>query len=176
MADSGRSQLQAFRSKALQELQTLARMAKENKGRVPMLIHDSREWTDRIASRVDGIDRWMTHSERTLTQGFASVRQTLQGLRAQGDDFEEKMWYLHHYPWALIQPPRDMEGFALDTFRRKDLLARHYEELRGELDRARKALKPSDSSDQARVARINQIIQEVEPFLLAPLPVARPAR
>ena len=165
LAGAGRDKFKTLGASAQGRLTELGKEVRERKEEVPLQVRQTREWTERVAGKVDQIDRWMTDSDRSLTQSFESVRQTLEGLRQVADGLEEKSWYMARHPWAITQPPPDALGQALDAEWRKDLMARHFRELRGELDRALTQLKTKDPSDQARLNRVQQILQDMDGFL-----------
>ena len=168
MVEGGRKQVRELREALGKDLRSLGDLAKEQKGKIPLVVRDARVWTEQVAGRVETIDRLMTESDRTLREGFESARQSFKGFRELADAFEEKTWYLANHPWSLMQTPERLEGQQLDAEWRKNLLARHYHELRGELDSARTKIQVQDTSDRARLARIGQIMQEIDEYLKVP--------
>lgn len=165
MADTGDKQVKEMRERALKELKTLQSVAKEGRERIPVLVNRAYEWTRSFSRQVDKVDRWMTQSDRSLTQGIESTRQTLQGMRATFDTLEERLWFLAHKPWAAFRPPAGAEGLEASSDYRRALMARHYRELRNELAMARKRFRVEDASDRARIARVDQIMAELDDYL-----------
>jgi hypothetical protein len=163
--EDGRAKVAAVRKDAGGMLKPLAKAVAENKGTIPNTIRDAREWTERIDGRVEAIGREMTHFDRKLTQGSESVRQTFKGMVGSVDGFEEKLWYLANYPWTFVRPPRGGQGQSLDLAWRKALMRRHYDELRNELEMAKREFKPGDSSDKVRLERIRQALRGLDAFL-----------
>jgi len=171
--ESGR-QIRNMRRRSLGELEALGDLVRPYKEIVPILVHESLEWTERVAGRVEMIDSWMTDSERYIKEGMASARQTFQGLIQTAERLEERMWYLAQYPWAVTKNFTREEGLYLDTQWRKALVTRHYKELRDELEALRKSIKLKDASDQARLSRVQQVVDELDRYFLPAR--AQPAR
>ena len=163
--DAGQKKVAAVRKEADTLLQPLAKAVAAQKGTIPNTIRDAREWTERIDGRVVAIGREMTHFDRKLTQGSESVRQAFAGMVGAIDGFEEKLWYLANYPWTFVRAPRGEDGAKLDRAWRKALLARHYRELRKELELAKSEYEPADSSDRMRLKQIQQALAELDAFL-----------
>jgi len=128
------------------------------------------EWTERIDGRVESIGREMTHFDRKLTQGSESVQQAFRSMVGTVDRLEEKLWYLAHYPWTFVRPPRGPDAQALEREWRRALIARHYRELHGELMQAQQEFKPNDRSDQVRLDRIRQALRDLDAVLVKQAP------
>ncbi|MCZ7645115.1 MAG: hypothetical protein M5U26_07495 [Planctomycetota bacterium] len=174
----GHEKIKELHGGALEDLKKAAELTREYKGRIPVMVKDTRSFLERISGRVENIERTMTRADRTLREGILSTRQLMQGLSETADGLEEKFWYLGHYPWAAIQPPRGPEGYVMDAEWRRDLMAWHYGILRGVLEEARREFKPQDASDTSRVERITRILGETDAFLLqekAPAPAPKKA-
>lgn len=174
MSEEASKQIAAVRKRVKDELADATPLVKQLKDTVPLRVREAREWTERIQGRVVMIESWMTESERYMQESFASARGSFQDMRGTADSLEEKTWYLAHYPWALTATIDPQQGQMLDLEWRKQLLKRHYEALRNELNRARSDTKSSDPSDQARLARIQQVVQEMDAFLGTGAPAPAP--
>jgi ABC-type transporter Mla subunit MlaD len=164
--DSGRKQVAEWRRKANEALKTFAQKVRDQKAPLPLRIREAREWTEKIDGRVETITRGMTRFDQELVQGFASVRQALEGLRVSADDWEEKLWFMAHYPEAVLRRPQGLAGLAMNLEWRRALMGRHYRELRRELEAARREFKPADRSDQARAGHIAEILRDMDAYLL----------
>lgn len=165
MSEEASGQIKTVRKRTGDELGMMAPIVKAYKDKLPLAIRDAREWTESIYGRVVMIESWMTESDRYMKEGVQSVRNTLQGMRGTADNLEEKTWYLANYPWSVTATIDPQEGMSLDAQWRKALLSRHYKAVREGLERVRSSVHSNDPSDQARLARVAQIVQEMDLFL-----------
>ncbi len=163
---AGHRQVEELKARILRELASLKSVVVKQKSRVPILVSQTFEWSEKMRAQVDTIDRVMIRSDRLLTQGFENTRQTLQGLRATFDGLEQKLWFLAKYPWLGFKMPGGAVGYVYFNEWRIAMVTRHYRELRGEVEKARKQFKAQDASDQARIDRINQIVRMMDDYLL----------
>ncbi|MCW8131281.1 MAG: hypothetical protein KIS92_13110 [Planctomycetota bacterium] len=165
MSDEAHGRIAETKQQVKDQIAEVAPLVKEYKEKLPLKIREAREWTVSINGRVTMVENWMTESDRYMRESFASARTTFQGLRGTADALEEKTWYLANYPWAMTAPMDPNEGMGLDLAWRKALLARHYRELRNELVAIQASIGSSDPSDRARLARVSQVVQEMDAFL-----------
>lgn len=170
--DEGRQKLKDLQKRLTEEIAAVGEAAKANKGRIPAVIRDAREWSERLKDKVDQIDAAMSSSDRMIFHSIDTTRETFRGLRAAADRFEETTWYLANHPWSAFGRPSPIEGYVLDTTWRRELLKWHYDTLREDIAKTRSQLNAADSSDKARLQRIDQILKEMDNYLREATPDA----
>lgn len=150
------------RKGALEQIKKWRELTGEYRESVPAQIKSGRDWTDRFLPTASRLENMFARADDQLNKGIESTRTTLREYTDMASTFEESTYQLAKRPWSFAHKPPEEEARRNQTLYRYELARRHYQELRSELELARRSL---GSADQARAERAGQLIREADSAL-----------
>jgi ABC-type transporter Mla subunit MlaD len=158
--DEMREKVAGFRGEAGKLKEQWRKTAADYVDTLPSQLQKAREWPERFTPTIDRIDNFLTRADDQLEKGIDSTRALLHDYTVQATSFEQTTYRLKRWPWSFANKPDEEALAAQDALWRRDLAKRQYVELRGELERLQQNLQSAAPAEQARIARMSELLKD----------------
>ena len=163
--EHGRERVASIRKEALDGLKEAKRLTSKYKESVPAQIKSAHEQFDRFEPWGRKLESILSRTREDLDKGGESTRSAMKGYLEMGENLEAMMFRFKTWPGSFANTPEPEVLASRELVWRTDRAHREYAELRDELERVRRSISPTESTDKARLQRIDEIMRDSDSFL-----------